>query len=84
MVSLVVLINGVSSPFFHVQRGLCHGCPLSPLLFLIVVEGLNRILGEVKNNGDFLGCMVTQALDISHLIFVERRYPRGMLKNFQK
>lgn len=71
MVSFVVLINGVSSPFFHVQRGLHHGRPLSPLLFLIVVEGLNRILGEVKNNGDFYGCMVNRALDIYHLLFID-------------
>eukprot|EP00253_Pinus_taeda_P033689 PITA_33689 len=35
-----VLINGYASHVFHAERGLRQGCPLSPLLFLIVMEGL--------------------------------------------
>ena len=46
--SFSVLINGANSPFFHVERGLRHGFPLSPLLFLIVVEGIRRSLKEAK------------------------------------
>jgi hypothetical protein len=40
--TFVVLINGEASPFFHAGRGLRQGCPLSPLLFLLVEEGLSR------------------------------------------
>ena len=40
-VSFSVLINGAASPFFHVERGLMQGFPLSPLLFLLVAEGLS-------------------------------------------
>eukprot|EP00253_Pinus_taeda_P031803 PITA_31803 len=39
--SLSILINGSTSPFFHSERGLRQGCPLSPLLFLLVMEGLS-------------------------------------------
>ena len=45
-VSFSVLINGVESPFFRSRRGLRKGCPLAPMLFLIVVEGLGRALLE--------------------------------------
>ena len=44
IVSFSVLINGVASPFFHAERGLRQGCPLSPLLFLLVAKGLSRLL----------------------------------------
>jgi hypothetical protein len=47
-VSFSVLINGSASPFFHLERGLRQGFPLSPLLFLLVVEGINREISEEK------------------------------------
>jgi hypothetical protein len=47
-VSFVVLINGAATPFFQAERGLRQGCPLSPLLFLLVAEGLSRALKEAK------------------------------------
>eukprot|EP00253_Pinus_taeda_P014791 PITA_14791 len=47
-VSFVVLINGVASPFFKSQRGLRQGCPLSPLLFLLVAEGLSKLIHKSR------------------------------------
>jgi len=41
-----VLINGSASPFFPAKRGFRQGCPLSPLLFLLIMEDLSRIIGE--------------------------------------
>ena len=50
-VSFSVLINGAASPFFHAERGLRQGCPLSPLLFLLVAEGLSCLLLEAHRGG---------------------------------
>lgn len=70
-VSFTLLINGAASHFFHSERGLRQGCPLSPLLFLLVAEGLSRFLNEAHSDGDFRGIYVSQALAITHLLFVD-------------
>jgi hypothetical protein len=71
LVSFIVLINGFASSFFHAERGLRQGCPLSPLLFLLVVEGLSRALEEAKRQGEFQGIYISQNLQITHLLFVD-------------
>jgi hypothetical protein len=47
-VSFVVLISGVGSSFFKSSQGLCKGCPLSPYLFLLMVDGLSCVVEEYK------------------------------------
>ena len=42
----VVLINGKPTNFFKSTRGVRQGCLLSPLLFLLGVEGLSRDIKE--------------------------------------
>lgn len=71
MVSFAVLINGASSLFFHAERGLRQGCPLSPLLFLLVAEGLSRFLKKAFAEGDFKGISISPNLVITHLLFVD-------------
>ena len=58
-VSFAVLINGAASPFFHAGRGLRQGCPLSPLLFLLVAEGLSRFMLVSKAEGSFRGIAIS-------------------------
>jgi hypothetical protein len=70
-VSFVVLINGSTSPFFHSEKGLIQGCPLSPLLFLLMVEGLSRVIGEAKRSSSFPGIQISNLLKITHLLFVD-------------
>lgn len=56
--TFTVLINGSASQFFHSKRGLRQGCPLSPILFLIVMDGLSRLIASAKINGDFSGLKI--------------------------
>jgi hypothetical protein len=51
--SFVVLINGARSPFFNSSRGIHEGFPLSPYLFLLLVDGLNRALVKDKRSEYF-------------------------------
>ena len=70
-VSFSVLINGAASPFFHAERGLRQGCPLSPLLFLLVAEGLSRAIRAAREEGRFTGIQVASNCSITHLLFVD-------------
>ena len=70
-ISFVVLINGSASPFFYAERELRQGYPSSPLLFLLVVEGLKHFLNQAKRGGGFKGIPISNVLYISHLLFVD-------------
>eukprot|EP00253_Pinus_taeda_P010347 PITA_10347 len=70
-VSFAVLINGAASAFFKSQRGLRQGCPLSPLLFLLVAEGLSRLIHSARRSNKIKGIEVAINLYISHLLFVD-------------
>jgi hypothetical protein len=70
-VSFVILINGATTPFFLGERGLLQGCPMSPLLFLLVVEGLNRSIEAIKREDGFHGIHVAETLCLPHLLFVD-------------
>jgi len=53
--SVFVLVNGSTSPFFKPSLGLRQGCPLAPLFFLFFVEGLSRVIVNVNSKGSFCG-----------------------------
>uniref|UniRef100_A0A2N9EL19 Reverse transcriptase domain-containing protein n=1 Tax=Fagus sylvatica TaxID=28930 RepID=A0A2N9EL19_FAGSY len=50
-VQFSVLVNGSPEGFFSCSRGLRQGDPLSPLLFLLVMEVLSRMLRKVEEEG---------------------------------
>ena len=37
-------MNGKLGPKFHLHSGVAQGCPLSPLLFLVITEALTRLI----------------------------------------
>eukprot|EP00253_Pinus_taeda_P004952 PITA_04952 len=69
--SFSILINGSASHFFHSERGLRQGCPLSPLLFLLVMEGLSRLIISATRNGTIRGLKISEECFITHLLFVD-------------
>jgi len=65
-----VLVNGSPYGFFSSFRGLRQGDPLSPLLFVFVMEALSCMISAAVNGGLLEGFKVFNA-DFSHLLFAD-------------
>ena len=57
--SFVVLTDGSPSKMFIPSRGLRQGFPLSPFIFLLVLEGMNRIIHKDKEYRTIKGMKVS-------------------------
>jgi hypothetical protein len=70
-----VLVNGSPCGFFKSSRGIRQGDPLSPMLFVIVMEGLSRMLDKAIGAGMLFGFVVSKNVNdpllISHLLFAD-------------
>jgi hypothetical protein len=69
--SLAILINGEAIKFINNGRGIRQGCPLSPLLFILVMEGLSLSLKESQSEGKLTGIKVSRMVRILHILFVD-------------
>jgi hypothetical protein len=69
--SFAVLINGRATPFFQSGRGLQQGCPLSPLLFVLVMEGLSLLLKQARSERKLTGVKVSRMTKILNLFFLD-------------
>jgi hypothetical protein len=71
LISYKVWFNSNETSFFTCTRGIHHGEPLSPYLFLLCLEGLSAMLNHDENNESLKGVWVCRAAPmISDLIFV--------------
>lgn len=66
-----LLINGSPSSFFSASRGIRQGCPLSPLLFILVIEELGLLIDDAQRNGKIKGIKISPQLSLTHLLFVD-------------
>jgi ribonuclease HI len=69
--SFAVLINGEATKFFRSERGLRQGCPLSPYLFILIMEGLSLLLTKNVSEQQISGIKVSNFINLVHLIFVD-------------
>jgi hypothetical protein len=73
--SFSVLINGLPEGFFNSLRGVRQGDPLSPFLFVIVMEAFSRMVKASVEHGLFLGFVVggrrNEHVHISYLLFAD-------------
>lgn len=67
-----ISINGSPSTPFKLGRGLRQGDPLSPFLYLIVAEGLSRLMAGACRSGQFVSWKVgEEEVQISHLQYAD-------------
>jgi hypothetical protein len=71
LATLAILINGEATKAFHCERGIRQGCPLSPLLFIMILEGLNILLKNSQVDGHLKGIKVAGLTHILHILFVD-------------
>ena len=77
--SFLVLVNGEHSNLFGASRGLRQGDPLSPYLFLLLVEGLGRLIKRNVEKGLIQGWQWGGGQPVqSHLQFMDDTALMGM------
>ena len=54
-------INGIISPSFRIERGVRQGCPLAPLLFLIIGEALHANVRFAQAQGRIQGVKIPRS-----------------------
>ena len=78
MMKFSILINGSPKDFFGSSRGLRQDDPLSPLLFVIVMEALSRLLDGAVLAGHIsrftVGPRSHAPLMVSHSLFCGRYF----------
>lgn len=69
--SFAVQVYGSASCFSKPLRGVRQGCPMLPLLFIIVPKGLSRLIGVMKRGGTLRGVKMGRYIFLVHLLLVD-------------
>ena len=66
-----ISVNGELAGFFASKRGVRQGDPLSPLLFIIVMEALSRSLSAAAHSQEFQFHPKCEEIRLTHLSFAD-------------
>ncbi|KAK1283182.1 hypothetical protein QJS10_CPB21g01655 [Acorus calamus] len=67
-----VLLNGKPCSFFHLNKGLRQGDPLSPLLFTVVANAFSRLMSLAEQEGWVKGLSIcNRGPSTTHVQYVD-------------
>ncbi|GJY19951.1 RNA-directed DNA polymerase, eukaryota [Tanacetum coccineum] len=72
-----LLVNGSPSDEFHIHRGLKQGDPLSPFLFILVMELAFNPFCKAVDEDVFKGIQLQGSLALSHLFYADDAFFMG-------
>lgn len=75
-----ILINGKPTCFFSCSRGIRQGDPISPFLYIIMVEALGRAIKSNQSNNLLEGVEVTTNYVVTHQQFADDNLLLGATK----
>ena len=71
-VSYSIIFNGEHLDFFQLQRGLRQGDPLSPYIFIFLIEALNFLMANVLHLNLVSGIKLSRSYPfLTHLLFAD-------------
>nr|GEV38593.1 RNA-directed DNA polymerase, eukaryota [Tanacetum cinerariifolium] len=66
-----IILNGCPTKEFQFYKGLKQGDPLSPFLFILVMESLHLSFQRVEEAGVFKGIKLDNSVSISHMFYAD-------------
>jgi len=67
-----ILVNGTPSQPFKASKGIRQGDSLSPLIFILMMEGLGRMLTTARDNNEIIGIQLHRGSEArTHQQFVD-------------
>nr|GEX20716.1 RNA-directed DNA polymerase, eukaryota [Tanacetum cinerariifolium] len=80
----LILVNGSPSNEFQFHCGLKQGDPLSPYLFILIMESLHLSVSRAVNEGLFKGIRLQGSLSLSYLFYANDALFIGLQININK
>lgn len=76
--SVLVIVSNCPCSFFGSSRGLRLGDPLFPMLFILVMEALNKMINKIMAGGYLRGFSIVVGgqsfVRVFHFLFVDGTY----------
>ncbi|GJV87008.1 RNA-directed DNA polymerase, eukaryota [Tanacetum coccineum] len=64
-----ILVNGSPTSKFKFSKGLKQGDPLSPFLFILIMESLHLSFNNVVSDGLYISILIDDSLILSYLFY---------------